>query len=327
MSKKIAVVVCSHLQEYFDKFINVWQDEFSKFNITLYLNEDHQKKEFIIPKTNFKIKHYSWEDHEKDFGDNSWIISRKTSAGKSYGFYRAYLDNMDIIISLDHDCYPDQDDTIQKHIDILSNKVSFGWDTSCGIPTRGFPYNIRGKTKVVLNHGVWSNIPDFDGPQMLQYPEFRLKVESKMSRVIAKNNYFPLCGMNFSFVREATPALYFLLMGPDWPFDRFDDIWAGIFFKKISDHLKFAVTTGYPSIHHDKGTDPFVAVKKEASGLPVNEWLWKEVDKVILKNKSFKLCYIELAEKLKKSKVIEKSEHKDYFSKLFDGMIIWASLF
>jgi hypothetical protein len=47
-----------------------------------------------------------------------------------------------------------------------------------------------------------------------------------------------MCGMNIGWKRELTSAMYFMLMGKDkneknWGFDRFDDIWAGIFVKKI----------------------------------------------------------------------------------------------
>jgi hypothetical protein len=116
-------------------------------------------------------------------------------------------------------------------------------------------------------------------------------------------------------------------MGPDWPFDRFDDIWAGFFIKKITDHLGHAIATGSPSIHHDKGTNPFVAVKKEASGLPVNEWLWQEIDKVQLTSKSYAESYAELADGLLASTKVQASEYHDYFKKLTTAMKIWAGLF
>jgi hypothetical protein len=186
---------------------------------------------------------------------------------------------------------------------------------------------IRDKTEVVLNHGGWSNIPDFDGPQMLIYPQVRFQPLKKETKLIPKGTYFPMCGMNFSFKRKATPALYFLLQGPDYPFDRFDDIWAGIFFKKITDHLEYAIFSGTPSVRHDKLTDPFVAIRKETNGLEVNEWLWCEVDKIVLTENSFKKCYIELANGLKKSKYIAASQYSEYFVKLVEAMIIWAELF
>lgn len=325
--QKIAVVVPSHLEEILLKFISQWQDEMIALDATLYVIEDHQEKSFQFPQSQLKIKHYCWDDYKSDLGENQWIISRRTSAGKSFGFWKAYEDGADVIISLDHDCYPDQENTLRKHVDILKDSVTLRWVTSVGTPTRGFPYEIRDTSPIMVNHGGWSNIPDFDGPQMLQFPTVRFQPMKHEQRVVPYANYFPFCGMNFAFRREATPAMYFLLQGPDWPFDRFDDIWAGIFLKKITDHLNQAITTGYPTIFHEKGTNPFVAVKKEASGLPVNEWFWKAIDEMQLTGKTYGHCYVELAQQLPKSQYVQQSEYKEYFTQLGKAMEIWVALF
>src|SRR5258708_5119097 len=255
MPKKIAVVVTSHLEDYFHKFIDVWSNELLKENAVVYLNEDHSTKEFKLPKTKIQIHHYSYKDHVKELGKNAWIISHKTSSGKSFGFLKAYQEDADIIISLDHDCYPDQKGGLRKHINALEQKVTLGWVPSVNVPTRGYPYRIRNQSRVVLNHGVWSNIPDFDGPQMLQFPDVRFPPITHDSTIIPYKNYFPLCGMNFAFTRDITVLNYFLLMGPDWPFDRFDDIWPGIFINQIADHFHVALKAGAPSIRHEKGTE------------------------------------------------------------------------
>jgi hypothetical protein len=327
MTQKVAVVLTSHLEEYTRRFLEEWNDELLKEQAVVYLNEDHPEKTFQLPKTKVPVKHFSYQDHTKDLGKDAWIISHKTSSGKSFGFLKAFQDGADIIISLDHDCYPDQKNSLRKHVKALSEKVTLGWLPSVNVPTRGYPYRIRNQSQVVLNHGVWSNIPDFDGPQMLQFPDVRFPAVKYDSTVIPLHNYFPLCGMNFAFTRDITVLNYFLLMGPDWPFDRFDDIWAGIFIKKITDHFKVAIKSGAPSIHHDKGTDPFVAVKKEANGLEVNEWLWQVVDDMTLTATTYKSAYIELAEKLILDQRVKSSPWYEYFQKLSQAMIIWAKYF
>ena len=60
-------------------------------------------------------------------------------------------------------------------------------------------------------------------------------------------------------------------------------------------------------------------MKKEKSGMKVNEYLWQEVDKIKLTKGSFKECYRELAEKL--------NIKNEYFKKLKKSMIIWSELF
>ncbi len=53
-------------------------------------------------------------------------------------------------------------------------------------------------------------------------------------------SYFPMCSMNLAWRPEFTAAMYFLLMGPDQPFDRFGDIWGGVLAKRVADHLGLA---------------------------------------------------------------------------------------
>jgi hypothetical protein len=77
--------------------------------------------------------------------------------------------------------------------------------------------------------------------------------------------------------------MFFPMMGNDpqgnhWGFDRYDDIWAGIFSKKIMDHLGWSVVNGWPLVEHRKASMANVNVTKELSGMRMNEQLWQRVD-------------------------------------------------
>jgi reversibly glycosylated polypeptide/UDP-arabinopyranose mutase len=100
----------------------------------------------------------------------------------------------------------------------------------------------------VLSHGLWYGIPDLDAPTQLVSPS--LKLTSVETRVMPRGTYFPMCGMNLAFTPALAPAMYFLLMGEGWPYDRFDDIWAGVLVKKVCDHLGLAVASGEPVVEH-----------------------------------------------------------------------------
>ena len=108
--------------------------------------------------------------------------------------------------------------------------------------------------------------------------------------------------------------------GKLWGFDRFDDIWAGLFAKKIIDHLGLAVINGSPFIEHRKASDLAKNLIKEKRGIIQNETLWKAVDAVRLTKKTPASCYQELAEKI----VFPRTA---YFKNLRQAMEIWASLF
>jgi len=283
---------------------------------------------------NEKIIHFSWEDIENDLGEKAWIIPRRTDCVRSYGYYKAYQAGADILITLDDDCYPAQKtpyliEAFVKNLErpagarffnTLENRIT---NYSGKLYPRGFPYADR-NSKVALCHGLWENVLDFDGKTQLQMPDFAALASKAEASVIPNGAFFTMCGMNAAVVREAIPAFYFLLMGKDkngnrWGVDRFGDIWCGIFIKKIIDHLNMAAVSGQPVIHHSRASDARKNFELESAGLPVNEWLYKEVAGIALASDSFKGCYRELALKL--------PSKNGYFDKLKEAMIIWAELF
>ena len=309
-------------------FLNDWEKQFS--NVTIIVCEDKHKKSIKIPKVGKKIYHYSWKEIDKDLGDKSWIIPRKVSAIRNYGFLQAYKLGADIIITLDDDCYPVKNHNLVKlHQKNLGLKTPQNWvntyPDSRHMYTRGMPYLNRTQMPVMVSHGLWTNVLDFDGPTHLQNLEFKAEFAEHFLQIIPSNSYYPMCSMNLAFRKEVIPLMYFPLMGEDkfgkkWGYDRFDDIWAGIFSKKIMDHLGLAVVNGAPFIEHRKASDPFKNLIKEAEGIEVNEKIWSEVDKVKLTSNEIVGSYRELIIKVKLPK-------NEYFDNLKKATLIWLDLF
>lgn len=321
---KIAVVVPHHLDN-LDFLIN-WE-EFNNSNVFLYIVEDKDNRETSVPDClkNFVI--YTHKDIQKDLGKDSWIIPFKTSAIRSYGYYKAWQDGCDVIMTLDNDCYPETDNYwIKGHIHNLLSETTLNWVSSVpdrNLPTRGFPYKIRNKSEIALSHGLWSNVPDFDGIDMLKNPDVRFD-RCLEKKVIPINNYYPMCGMNLAWKRDITPLMYFGLQGYEYGFDQYDDLTAGLFSKKILDYLGLGVISGYPSVEHRKQSNAFVNLSKQAPGLLMWENLWKEVDNIKLTKKTVPELYEELAKKLPKT--IE-GDVDNWLSKQKEAMIIWSKLF
>ena len=309
-------------------FLNNWKDQFHQ--VSIIICEDRPNKSIKIPKVGKKIYHYSWQEIEQDLKNKSWIIPRKVSAIRNYGFLKAYQLGAEVIITLDDDCYPVKNHhLVNQHLANLSLTISKRWiNTNPDIRhlyTRGMPYLNRNQQPVMLSHGLWTGVLDHDGPTHLQHLNFRAKFAEHFLQIIPSGAYFPMCSMNLAFKREITPLMYQPLMGENskgyrWQYDRFDDIWAGIFAKKIIDHLGYGVVNGAPFVKHRKASDPFDNLKKQAIGIEMNEKLWQIVDQVKLSKKSPKTCYLELAKKIKFPK-------EKYFEKLREAMIIWADLF
>jgi len=321
---KIGIVIPHHLQTL--DFLNEWK-EFNRPNVFLYIVEDKDNRETSVPENlkNFTI--YTHKDIKKDLGDDYWIFPFKTSAIRSYGYLKAYQDGCDIIMTLDNDCYPERDNYwINGHLLNLSLTTTLGWVSSIpnsNTPTRGFPYLIRDKSPIMLSHGIWSNVPDFDGIDMLKNPDLRFDrcIDSK---VIPKNNYYPMCGMNLAWKREITPLMYFGIFGSEYGLDQYDDIWAGIFSKKILDHLNYGVVSGYPSVEHCKQSNAFINLQKQAYGLLLNEELWKMIDEVKLLADNPIDCYKELLDKIH---IVTKTDKTDYLLKYIKATKIWLSKF
>lgn len=312
-------------------FLTEWKDAFKACHILII--EDHQTQEIPTPKKLpcLSIQHYTWEDIKNDFGKHEWIFSRKNAGIRSYGFWKAYQQGADIIITIDDDCYPVDKDFVDQHIQNLSLKSPKKWINTYPhrghMFTRGFPYNIRDAYPVIISHGLWTNQIDHDAQTQLKLGEINLPSYPSIVQFIPQGVYFPMCSMNLAFRREAIPLMYFPLMGYDqngnkWGYDRFDDIWAGIFAKKICDHLGYGIVNGSPFVEHRKASDAKKNLIKEREGIKINEILWEEIENIKLKTKNMYQNFQQIAETIKTMKI-----NNEYFKTLGEAMSIWIRLF
>lgn len=302
-------------------------------DISIVVMEDGPSKTVTIPAgfEGSRVFHYCWDDIAKDFGSQQWIVGRKNSGVRNYGFWKAYQMGADVIITLDDDCYPTKDNLIEGHLGNLffkahDNEWMPTYPSKDWMYTRGFPYGIRAKKDVWVSHGLWSGALDLDGQTEVANGKLLTEMPYlSIRQVVPTGIYYPMCSMNLAFRREATPLMFFPMMGQNqegvsWGYDRFDDIWAGILSKKILDHLCISVVNGSPFIEHRKKSIPNHNLAKEKAGLLVNEQFWRWVDQVSLTEATPALCYKELAEKAF-------FPDEPYFNKLREAMIIWANLF
>ncbi len=317
---KAVIVVPTIREQCLRDFLAAWKVELASAHIIVV--EDHPTATFSIQDVP-NVTHYAWDDIDSELGRDSWIIPRRTDCIRSYGYYKAYQQKPDLIITLDDDCFPDNEhpNFIQRHWDrIQSGGDQEAWcSTGEGTIPRGVPYFARHRRRsCVVNHGLWTHVPDYDAPtQLLQSRQTSEFIG--MNQTIPVGMYFPMCGMNLAFLPEVVPALYFLLMGPSWPFDRFGDIWAGIILKKICDHLGYAINSGDPYIRHQRASNVWDNLRKEATGLRTNEELWLAIDQIGLRAGNFRECYGEIARGLQLS--------GEYWDKLKEAIPVWLSIF
>lgn len=321
---KIVVVVPNHLPHL--NFLAEWQE---LMNHEIIIVQDIGEKPEIPVGFDY-VTIYDHKDIKNDLGEYDWIIPTASSACRSYGYLKAWQRQPDYIFTLDNDCYPDGHFGywIEEHLESLTSNETLGWfdtlDQDYGQPwPRGVPYLIRDQAPCYLSHGLWSNVPDLDAPTSLHNPSLRLEPATS-SKVVPRWNFFPMCGMNLAWRAELTPAMYFGLFGPDYGFDQYDDIWAGILVKKVLDHLGYAVRSGYPSVEHRKQSNVFTNLKKQAPGMAMNEVFWQVVRDIKLTKDNILDCYEELITKL--PDVIQ-DEPEGWTKKFKEAALIWANLF
>jgi len=319
---KATIVVPTIREESIKKFIELWHPIIA--NCRLIVVEDNPTKTFDIKFG----EHYAWEDIEADLGNDSWIIPRRSSAIRNYGFLKALESPTDAIITLDDDCYPVDDTFISTHLKNLYDESYIDrWFSSDkgGRHLRGLPYrNKCTKVNIVLSMGSWQLNPDLDAiHQLASIADFEPYVG-----IVPKDKYFPLCSMNFAFKPEYIGVFYQSLSGEDskgnkYPYNRFEDIWSGIIFKRLCDKFNLYCHLGTPQIIHHRASDPLVNLEKEAHGIITNEKFWNYIDELYLIKENPDDCYCEIGEYLIRRPPIE---GEDYWEKLGKAMQIWNTL-
>lgn len=307
MSKpSICCVTPTVRPEQMESFRKAWAPLFDKHQVVLITVWDGE---------NPQVEYRGPDGKAVDYADCQWSISphkelicRHTDAVRNLGFIEAarfHNGAFDYILTLDDDVAPPAgSDPIQDHLDVLQRRVPISWmntalDTMADGDVlyagsdprnrktpylRGFPYSIRDEAPVMVSHGVWVNVPDFDGRTQLELtnngknPE-RLPYSLPYFRgPIPRGVFMPICGMNLMVRKEALPYLYFAPMGPDSGYPdlhRFSDIWMGNLLKVACDHRDWAIYTGASTILHTRASDPHKNVEQERLGIKWNEWMWK----------------------------------------------------
>ena len=260
-TKKIAIVVPTIRPESYTEFEKAWKPLIDKYKILVVKVEDGEE-----PKANGKTV-------AEIMGDYSDLIYNFNDGVRNLGFALIAKEHKDIeyIISFDDDVVP-YGDTIQQHVNILNKRVPISWLSTASKYMRGFPYAVRSEAEVMMSHGVWMGVKDWDAPTQLLAgnPDVTF-----YQGPIPKGIFYPHCAMNFAFKRKALPFIYQAPMNEKVGYNRFADIWMGIECKKDFDSLGWAVVSGHAYVYHNRASDVFTNMVKEARGLGLNETYYK----------------------------------------------------
>lgn len=298
---KIVVVVPTVRPEQMKLFRTAWNELFCKYEVTLITVYDGDEPEVVVehPATGQIEKPIHWA-----IVSDSWkqVVCRHTDAVRNLGFLVACSYKPDVVLTLDDDVVP-VGDTINDHLNVLVRRVPTTWMNTAHQNAeylRGVPYVCRSESGVVLSHGVWIGIPDFDAETQLRLEQTKGIPESLPYYVgpIPKYALFPLCGMNVAIRKQVLPYFYFAPMGPDSgvkcsicdgrgttidydlegnrcdelcgscngsgsPLNRFADIWMGISLKLEMDRHGHACYTGGSVVRHTRLSDATKNMEQE----------------------------------------------------------------
>jgi reversibly glycosylated polypeptide/UDP-arabinopyranose mutase len=261
----LAVVVPTIRPESFKKFADAWEPLLNKYNVHFIKVEDGDK-----PMANFlSVKDIMGKDAD--------LIYNKTDGVRNLGFafVAKYLPNVDTIITLDDDTLP-IGDTIKDHLDTLNKRVPINWISTASEYMRGFPYGVREEAEVVLSHGVWEGVADWDAPTQLVNGN---KPVEFYKGPIPKGIYYPMCAMNVAFKRKMLPYMCQAPGGPVAGMYRFTDIWCGINSKREIDKRGWAVYTGGARVRHERASNVWKSLRGESLFIEENETYWKGDEK------------------------------------------------
>lgn len=258
---RTAVVIPTIRPESMRQFRVLWRELFKTHNILLVqVNDGNIPNVVVDDKKKF---------HLKDVREIKNTLYNLNDGIRNFGFaiIAKYYPEIENIISFDDDVAP-YNDTIKQHLDALSMKVPITWMSTASEFTRGFPYHKREEAEVVLSHGVWEGVADWDAPTQLIIGNHPVDF---YRGVVPRGIQFPLCAMNFAIKRKVLPYVYQAPMGHKVGLDRFADIWGGIEMKDDIDLRGWAAVTGYATVRHNRASNVWTNLIKEAKGLKMNE--------------------------------------------------------
>lgn len=263
ITPKVAVVIPTIRPESMIKFEKAWRPLFDKHSVVLVTVKDGK---------NPTVEGWGVKEIMGKYGD---AISNFNGGVRNLGFafVAKHFPDVEMILTLDDDVRP-IGDPIQDHLDALNTYKPISWlSTAIDDYMRGFPYQIREEAEVVLSHGVWEGVADWDAPTQLVRGSHR-KAEFYKGP-IPKGIYFPMCSMNLAFKPKMLPFIYHAPSVPEMQIGRTDDIYAGVLAKRDIDREGWAAVTGYARVLHERESNVYKNLQLEALEIELMETFWQ----------------------------------------------------
>lgn len=310
-----AVCVPTNRPESIQEWLRAWA-QVADWDRTYLVVDGPETLKLDIP-SGMDVVQTCWADYERELGPAARIISRRDSACRSFGFWRAWRDSAEWIGSMDDDTFPADLPWFGGHIAAMESATRW-FRTVDDVRPRGLPYFNQGKLDVRLNHGLWNGVPDLDAPHGLAVPRSDY-VAPIGTRIVPQQQMLPLCGMNLCFHGSVLPLVYFAPMGSGQPFRRMDDIFCGILLARCFRALGWSIASGVPRVEHRRASNPMANLEAEAAGIAFNERLWEDVDSMAIDGSSPASAILSIA-------MVFAGSENPYLKHYGDCLLAWERL-
>jgi hypothetical protein len=228
----------------------------------------------------------------------------RNESRRNIGYLAAYEDGAEILISMDDDNFPLENDFIGGHqivgsscnIPIISDSKGFynicehlELEPNRKIYPRGFPFELRDsqnepikkplneKLTIGVNAGLWIKDPDIDATTWLNGTVQATNFKGPDYTVLDQETWTPINTQNTAVVRDLIPAYICIPMGWDVPggkINRYGDIWGGYFLQSLMRDTEYVVSFGNPIVEHRRNPHNYVEdLRGEYWGLILTDWL------------------------------------------------------
>ena len=290
MNSKCAIVVPSCRKTQALEFVDAWKEGVQGLgDACLYIVEDGPSQTFEFGDEEGEwLRHLSWADAPAGMLE---CITVRSPGCRQIGFWQAYRDGCEIIITLDDDVRPlggtggDGCAFLKAFCKILSEGVPLWIDPLQNYRSRGYPVENTGTVPVQFHVGCFAGIPDVDGETQLEIEAGLVDHPPRyLSRpvVAAPGQLLPINGGICGWQRQLTPYVHYTLWHAELAYRRYDDIWMGILLKRILDLSGRRMSYGPPAVHHQRASDAIANRGYERAGKVWNESFWQILDQRIL---------------------------------------------
>jgi len=232
------------------------------------------------------------------------IIPYNNETRRNIGYLCALEQGCEILISIDDDNYPTNDDFIGLHEktgqnhngDLVFSNIGFynicdnlKMSHNKNVYSRGFPFKLRGvetpikiyktttNSKIGVTTGLWTKSPDVDAITWLNGCVESLEYFPSKNIILDHKTWCTINTQNTSVIRELVPAFFCIPMGYSSngvTIERYGDILAGYFLQLVMEHTDFYVNIGRPIVEHRRNSHNYINdLRIEYWGMMIVDWV------------------------------------------------------